>query len=348
MSDEVLSPENDPDFIDTSADPRLQIPVYLYEKGMKLPDRGHYYVVAKDGIYIHMDARYGSALVKCDGIPWLESAHNDIQLSLPKIPGRIVAQALNFFRMVWKKYRSESEVTIYYSPTNRQYMLWCPTQRVTGASVNYDRLDRPDLDSLKAGGAADFHLVGTIHSHCNFSAFHSGTDVHDEDTEDGIHITLGHVDQDNFSMVASMAVGAGNAAGQHTVGTKKAACYREQMEPENCCLGIERVENSRVKRAGFMTWGDATYFTLNLSDEDKAGLEEDLKLIEAAWLPKVTNGWGGFDCQKKKGTTPSLSTGFRAARKADPKASLTLSSETSSETSADSPESSDNDPEFVD
>jgi PRTRC genetic system protein A len=310
MSDEALTPENDPDYI---APDVLQIPVYLYEKGLKLPERGRYYVVARDGVYIHMDSRYGSALLKCEGVPWLESGQNDIQLSLPKIPARIIAQALEFFRMVWKEYRAEAEVTLYFSEKNRQYMLWCPTQTVSSASVNYDREDRPALELLQSSGE-DYHLVGTIHSHCNFSAFHSGTDTHDEDTEDGIHITLGHVDSNEFSMVASMAVGAGNVvAGEGWATTKKAPTYREQMAPENCALGVRRVENQRVSRSGYMTWGDATYFTLELTPEEQAAVNEDMKLIESEWMPKVTGGgWMGW--QKKKG--PTLPGGHRAARKA--------------------------------
>lgn len=298
--DAKIDPENDPDHIDTTADPRLQIPVYLFEKGMKLPQEGRYYVVARDGVYVRTEARYGSALVKCDGIPWLEDARNEIQLRLPKIPGRIIAQALYFFRMVWKRDHSEAAVTIYYSENSKQYMLWCPEQKVSGAGVNYNRDDQPDLEARKAGGDEDFHLVGTIHSHCNFSAFHSGTDVFDEDSFDGLHITLGHVDQDQFSMVSSMAVGAGNTDGEHTVGTKKAKCFREQMEPENCCLGIERTENRKVNRSGFMTWGDATYFELNLTEGEEAAVEQDLVAIEENWMPKVEKEswtWG----KKKRG-----------------------------------------------
>lgn len=38
-----------------------------------------------------------------------------------------------------------------------------------------------------------FAIIGTIHSHCNFGAFHSGTDNHDEMNFDGLHITIGKV-----------------------------------------------------------------------------------------------------------------------------------------------------------
>lgn len=41
-----------------------------------------------------------------------------------------------------------------------------------------------------------YKLYGTIHSHCDFSAFHSGVDDADEKKFDGLHITIGHVKKD--------------------------------------------------------------------------------------------------------------------------------------------------------
>ena len=37
-------------------------------------------------------------------------------------------------------------------------------------------------------------MAGTIHSHAAMSAFHSGTDDHDEQFFDGVHITIGKLD----------------------------------------------------------------------------------------------------------------------------------------------------------
>lgn len=62
--------------------------VYLYEEGVELPKSGMYYVVAKNGVFIHVERQVGSALEKAEGIPWLENAQPSIQLKLPKIPGR--------------------------------------------------------------------------------------------------------------------------------------------------------------------------------------------------------------------------------------------------------------------
>lgn len=49
-------------------------------------------------------------------------------------------------------------------------------------------------------------LYGTIHSHCDFSAFHSRVDDADEKFFDGLHITIGNVD-DKFSFSARFMLG---------------------------------------------------------------------------------------------------------------------------------------------
>lgn len=262
-------------------------PVYLYEEGVELPKSGMYYVVAKNGVYIHVERQIGSALVKADGIPWLEDAKPSISLKLPKIPGRIIGQALTFFRKVWDQHRSEAYVQLYYSKELNQYRLWCPQQRVSAGGVSYNRADQFSYEERVGDGKQDvtkqwkWQMVGTIHSHCNFSAFHSGTDTHDEETFDGIHITLGHVDRKEFSMVASVAVNAN----------------RVQLEPENCTSGVVRKGNKQVVQNQYMTWGDSNYFDFELSEEDAQGLVADAEMIDNEWMPKVEKqvwrGWKG-------------------------------------------------------
>lgn len=244
-------------------------PVYLYEDGLELPKKGKYYLVTANGIFFHKETKVGSGLVKVDGIPWLEPASASMSLNLPKLPGLIIAQAHNFFRLVFETHRSESYVTLMYSGKLNQYKLWCPKQTVSAGSVNYDRTDQPSFDDRTQN---DWQMVGTIHSHCDFSAFHSGTDTHDESTFDGIHITLGHVNRDNFSMVASVAFNN----------------QRESMEPENCCMGVVRVGNRQVVSSKHMTWGDANYFNVELTDAEAQQLVRDMEDIRDNWMDKVT------------------------------------------------------------
>jgi hypothetical protein len=262
--------------------------VYLYEEGVELPKSGMYYVVAKNGVFIHVERQVGSALVKADGIPWLENAQPSIQLKLPKIPGRIIGQALTFFRQVWDEYKAEAYTQLYYSKELNQYRLWVPKQKVSGGGVSYDRADQFDIKERVGGDVGKeiqkqwkWQMVGTIHSHCNFSAFHSGTDTHDEETFDGIHITLGHVDRKQFSMCASVAVNAN----------------RVTLDPENCTSGVVRKTDQKISNSQWMVPGDVNYFDFELSEEDTQGLVEDADMITDEWMPKVRKqvwkGWKG-------------------------------------------------------
>jgi hypothetical protein len=184
----------------------VNFPVYLASNGFKTPENGTYYVVAKDGIYLHVERLHGSSLVKVQSIPFLDEAKLNTKFTLPNIPTKIMHQAKTFFSSVFEKHQSESYLTLLYSKKLNDYKLWCPTQTVSYASVNYDRTDTVPVDERDyIGSEGDaWQMVGTIHSHCNFSAFHSGTDEADEATFDGIHLTFGHVNSDKFSIASSI------------------------------------------------------------------------------------------------------------------------------------------------
>lgn len=250
-------------------------PIYLYEEGVELPEKGRYYLVTKTGIYFHKDTKAGNALVPVKGIPWLEEPDMQFRLKLPKVPGRIIGQALTFFRKVFSKYHAEAYVTLLFSSKLQQYRLWCPKQKVSMSSVNYDRTDQPSFEDRTAN---DWQMVGTIHSHCDFSAYHSGTDEFDESTFDGVHITLGHVNKVQFSMASSIAINE----------------VREKLEPEQCCAGVVRVSNKAGNSSKYMSWNnDAFYFDLELSEEDAQGLVSDTEIIESEWMAKVEKeSWG--------------------------------------------------------
>lgn len=261
--------------------PKLALfPVYLYEEGFEPPKTGTYYLVSKTGIYLHKETKAGNALVPVKGIPWLEEPTLEFRLKLPKVPALIIGQAWTFFNKVFTKYASESYVTLLYSAKLKEYQLWCPKQKVSFSSVNYDRTDQPSYEDRQTN---DWQMVGTIHSHCNFSAYHSGTDEHDESTFDGIHITIGHVDRKQFSLAASIAINE----------------VREKLEPENCCVGIFPAV-SQQSDYGYMNFNDTRFFELQLSEEEAQQLAEVSTKIEEEWMPKVEKEQWGYS--KKNGS----------------------------------------------
>lgn len=260
-------------------------PVYQYTADFVPPENGTYYLITSDGIFIHKNTKFGSSLVPVKGgIPWLEPARAYIKPNLPKVPALILAQAHAFFRKIYQLYKAESYVTLMYSYKFNQYRLWCPTQSVSHGHVNYDRTDQIPLKERQAD---EWNMVGTIHSHCNFDAFHSGTDEHDESTFDGLHITIGHVDQDHVSLASSLAVNS----------------FRQKLQPEECISGLAR--QPKQPRPKWMKWKDdeeesdrGRFFEIQLSPEDKEQLQLLYQETESSWLPKVTHERLGRGAQR--------------------------------------------------
>lgn len=257
----------------------VNFPVFLNTPGTKLPETGIYYVVAKDGIYMRTDRNFGSALVKVEEIPHLAVAPTQANFNLPKIPATIIGQALLFFREVFIEHKTESYLTLLYSKKLGQYRLWCPKQEVSYSSVSYDRTDSVPVEERNYMGSdgPGWQSVGTIHSHCDFSAFHSGTDEFDESTFDGIHITLGHVNRNDFSIVASIAINDN----------------RFPKAISDVCDGVPNTSSELIEEEGLFKGQTVKrhelYHRLALTDEQQAWLDNELETtIRKEWLPKVT------------------------------------------------------------
>ncbi len=127
-------------------------------------------------------------------------------------------QCQRFFLDIFLKYKTEGAVVLYYHPTNKDWKILYPIQvGISGGAVTYiynfdtnDKLTeniielvKDDEDKMAAIEEVrqerkqlidDGYLkLGTIHSHCDFSAFHSGVDDDDEAGFDGLHITVGNL-----------------------------------------------------------------------------------------------------------------------------------------------------------
>jgi hypothetical protein len=118
----------------------------------------------------------------------LGEVETSFSMNEKRIPQWLIMKAHDFFKKIWDDKGTEAMVYIIHHPEKDEFNLWVPEQYCTGASVNY----RLKPGAIKGG----WYAVGTIHSHCNFGAFHSGTDQHDMSGMPGLHITIGHVDRD--------------------------------------------------------------------------------------------------------------------------------------------------------
>lgn len=165
----------------------------------KLPDDDACYIVSK---YIYLKKRSDSidSMVRVDSIDMASDLPEYAHMNLPKIKAKVFGGVAGFFRMTYKEYKSEAGVILNLKTHPQKENLkkidyTVPQQRVSGGGCKYEIVVDPSYVNC-----------GTIHSHANFGAFHSSTDVNDEKYFDGLHITVGHNGQDKISISACIAV----------------------------------------------------------------------------------------------------------------------------------------------
>lgn len=168
--------------------------VHINDGQTPMPDDDIFYIVAKEGIFLKKKLGVMESVAPVKDISILQSIEKTAKMNIKKIPGGQFAQVMTFFKEVYKEHHGESIVLLFYDEEKKVYKIVPPHQKVNGAACDYDR-------GMTIEGMT---MIGTIHSHANFSAFHSGTDQDDEEHFDGLHITIGHVNSDEVSISASI------------------------------------------------------------------------------------------------------------------------------------------------
>jgi hypothetical protein len=277
------------------------LPIYLYEVDAELPSEPCY-LIAKNGAFQYdPNAIKKSLPVNLSDIINLAELKTHVRLQLQKLPAEIIYRCLLFFRLVYSKYHSESCLILYYHAEKKQYYLRCPKQRVTHGSVVYGsksdgtfygaaEQDQEEILFQSQMFKDGYAKVGTIHSHCDFSAFHSGIDTADEARFDGVHVTIGHVNSNFFSFVVSLVV------------------YGNRFK-------IEQNDMSDITTALLYQHGE--HYDINLTKDEQAKIKEEYKdEIEKEWFSRVDKPYiqptypFKKGKSKKKGKTGRLFSGW--------------------------------------
>jgi len=176
--------------------------VVVKKPGKKLPEEDYYFVVARNGVFMHKDAGIVRATLRVpvDRLSFLENHEEEAELLVNPVPFSLFAQVYNFFAAVFAKHHTEATVVLFYNEETGVWSVAVPQQTTTYNNVRYDR-----TISLEEEG---FVQAGTIHSHCDFGAFHSGGDMHDEESFDGLHVTIGNVNSSHPTVSATVVVNA--------------------------------------------------------------------------------------------------------------------------------------------
>ena len=178
----------------------IKFPIYFVDQPLDevdLPEDDICYLIGKSGISLKKRLGIIDSIVPVDSISFLEDVYPDATMHINPISKEVAAQTMTFFKAIYNIHRSEAIVLIFHHPETGDIKVLPPHQKVRGAACDYTR------GSVRIEG---YDLIGTIHSHANFSAFHSGTDAGDEKTFDGLHITFGHVDDSEISISCSIVV----------------------------------------------------------------------------------------------------------------------------------------------
>lgn len=191
--------------------------VHINNNSEELPSDDILYIVAKEGIFLKKKLGIMESVAPVKNISTLESISSYAKMHINKIPSTSFAKVVDFFRKVYKEYSGEAIVLLFYNENTGKYRIIPPHQKVSGASLEYNR-------GVSIEG---WTMIGTIHSHGSMSAFHSGTDHDDEQTFDGLHITVGRVMSDKFSLSASIIANG----------------YRTMVDPEEYINGIKKVSD---------------------------------------------------------------------------------------------------------
>lgn len=184
-----------------------------------------------------------------------------------RIPEDLILRAIKFLRVVFEKHQTESVILPFVKVTDTgfEWALYIPKQNTSYGGIKYE----PNMEELKPLFSQGFVKFGTIHSHCDFGAGHSGTDMSDEASIDGIHITVGKITSSELSLAVS-AVATGTRFKFDNV--------LDAFEPD-------------VFSPKFEILNKELFESLEVKEEDMAKVEARAKTVPACRQGDIYEGW---------------------------------------------------------
>lgn len=176
-------------------------------------------IINNGQLFQYVDRQLFKGYVKAEraiptGDPWMS-------WTAPCIPYRLWQTIKAFFLDTQKEHKSEALVWLYFteqpSPKFKlpewavaegQWLVWAPPQEGVGMTVK-SKEDHPNMKQAEAFIGYDRFASG--HHHCTMTAFQSGTDGADELKQNGLHFTLGKLDEKLLDVHGRMVMG-GNMA----------------------------------------------------------------------------------------------------------------------------------------
>jgi hypothetical protein len=174
----------------------LFTPIFLkLDAAMPWPeDEKAFYLLASDGLFLCRNAPFMRSCVRVENYPSeLAGQREFLKLAFPKIPRRLVEQAVGFFDLIGDRLGPEAAVLIAWNRETSEVEIIVPDQV---GIVGTDRDGKPYPLELKYEiPSLPSHLVpvGDIHSHVDGAAYASSMDKADEFYRPGLHLVVGRI-----------------------------------------------------------------------------------------------------------------------------------------------------------
>lgn len=129
------------------------------------------------------------------------------QYNGPLIPPETWREVLAFFKYVQDDSHSEAQVRLFVNPDQQTWRAWAfPQEAQTGMSAKELDTEATRVQRAAFSDSEGWLYFGTVHHHCNCTAFQSGTDEFNEKSQDGLHITIGKMEEKQYDMHARFYV----------------------------------------------------------------------------------------------------------------------------------------------
>jgi proteasome lid subunit RPN8/RPN11 len=179
----------------TGGQRRLLTPI-LAKASEEVPwpqDERLFYVLARDGLYMCRESEFFRSCVKAKGGPSeLYPQEPFYEPRFPEIPAEVIERAVGFFTQIADLHGSEAAALLVWDRSERRVRLVVPDQVATMGGSTYRYPIGVHYDP--AGDLPGDQVVfGDIHSHVDYAAYASHTDVEDELHSAGLHIVVGRI-----------------------------------------------------------------------------------------------------------------------------------------------------------
>jgi hypothetical protein len=175
----------------------LFTPIYLKTSPhMPWPeDEKAFYLLSRDGLFFCRNHPFYKSCVEARGWP-RELAPQDevLELRYPKIGRRLLEVMVGFFDKVADLHGAEAALLLAWNPSECQIEVIAPEQVATVGETSRGLIYPIGVKyEIPESLAADWTIIGDIHSHVYEDAYASWTDKEDETHRAGLHIVVGRL-----------------------------------------------------------------------------------------------------------------------------------------------------------